>query len=103
MFFLVWRGYGLLGLVPPILGLVALGFLSDYSIKVAVLGAALAITIFGAGLAVTGWWLNRNGNHHSLYGLPLWFWAGLEAILGLTLAGWVVLQVINYGWNGDFR
>jgi hypothetical protein len=103
MFFLVWRGYGLLGLIPPILGLVALGFLSEYPIKVAVLGAGLAIAIPGLTLAVAGWLLNRNGNRHSLYGLPLWAWGGVEVLLGLFLAGYVGLQVAKYGWKGDFR
>jgi hypothetical protein len=103
MFFLVWRGYGLLGLVPPILGLVALGFLSDYPIKVAMLGTGLTIALTGLALAVAGWLLNRNGNLHSLYGLPMWVWGGLEAILGLILAGYVGLQVAKFGWQGDFR
>jgi hypothetical protein len=103
MFFIVWRGYGLLGIIPPILGLVALGFLAEYPIKVAVLGAGLAVLITGFALAVAGWLLSRNGTRHSLYGLPLWLWGGLEGILGVALSVYVVLQVVNYGWGGDFR
>ena len=103
MFFIIWRGYGALALIPPILGLIALGFLSDYSIKVSMLGTALGIAIPGAALAVLGWRLNRLGNLHSLYWIPLWFWGGLQALLGLALAAFVASQVFEYGWQGDFR
>jgi hypothetical protein len=101
MFFFVWRGYGLLGFIPPLLGLVALGFLSDYPIRVAVLGAGLAIAIAGLAVGFVGWVLNRKGNYHSLYGLPLWVWGGVEMILGLVLAIWVAVLVTRSGWKKD--
>ena len=103
MFFLVWRGYGLLGLIPLLLGMVAFGFLAEHPIKVATLGAGLALASSGLAVAVGGWVLNRDGNRHSLYGLPLWVWGGAEVILGLILAGYVMLQVSQFGWQGDFR
>jgi hypothetical protein len=103
MFFLVWRGYGLLGLIPPVLGLVAFGFLAENPIKVATLGAGLTITMTGIAVAVAGWFLNRNGNRHSLYALPMWVWGGGEVVLGLILAGYVMFQVFQFGWKGDFR
>src|SRR5262249_23034210 len=83
-FFIVWRGYGLLGLIPPVLGLVALGFLAENPIKVAVLGAGLTIALTGLAVGIGGWVLNRKKgtNAHSLYGLPLWVWGGLEVFLG---------------------
>jgi hypothetical protein len=101
VYYFSWRGYGPLGFIPPILGLVAFGFLSDYPIRVAVLGAGLAIAITGMAVAVLGWVLNRNGNHHSLYDLPLWVWGGVETILGLVLAGWVGFLVVQSGWKKD--
>jgi hypothetical protein len=101
MYYLEWRGYGLLGFVPPPLGLVAFGFLSHHPIRVAALGAGLAIAVAGISVAVVGWVLNRYGNFHSLYSLPLWVWGGVETILGLVLAGWVAYLVAQSGWKRD--
>jgi len=103
MFFLVWRGYGLVALIPPVLGLIALGALADHSIKVACLGVGLTVAVTALAASIAGWVLNRNGNHHSLYGLPLWAWGGLEALLGLVLVSYVWMQVVKFGWQGDFR
>src|SRR4051794_24568924 len=100
MYFIEWRGYGLLGLLPPVLGLIALGFLvDDHTFRGAALGAGVAIAATGAALAVGGWYLNRAGNHHSLYGLPLWAWGGVYALLGLGLTGWILVLVQASGWK----
>jgi hypothetical protein len=101
MYYIAWRGAGLLGFVPPILGLVALGFLADYPIRVALLGAGLAIALTALAVGVAGWILNRKGNLHSLYGLPLWVWGAVQMILGLALAGWIGFIVSQSGWKKD--
>jgi hypothetical protein len=103
MFFVVWRGCGLAGFLPPVMGLIALGALSDRPFKVAAMGAGVVIAVTGLGAAGAGWIMNRNGNRHSLYGVPLWVWGGIEGILGLVLVDYVTLQVSRYGWKGDFR
>jgi hypothetical protein len=100
MYFIEWRGYGLLGIVPLIVGVVTLGFMIDFDFKAAALAGVLVMALAGAGMAVLGWVLNRHGNHHSLYGLPLWVWGAASVVLGLTLAGMVAASVIQSGWKG---
>jgi len=100
MYFIVWRGLGVLGIAPPALGLAALGFLIDYPLQFAELGGCLTLAVAGAILGVAGLWLDRRGNHHSLYELPLWVWGFGYAVLGLGLAGWVAYHVSQHGWKG---
>jgi hypothetical protein len=99
MYFLVYRGLGVLGIAPPVLGLAALGFLIDHPLKFAELGGAFALAIAGAILAVTGLCLDRRGDRHSLYELPLWVWGIGYVVLGLGLAAWMAYDVSQHGWK----
>ncbi len=58
------------------------------------------MAITGAILAITGRWLNRAGNHHALYALPLWIWGLLFVVLGMGVSGWVGFHVGAHGWRG---
>jgi hypothetical protein len=100
MYYIEWRGYGLLAILPPILGLVVLGFMVEgHSFRAAALGATITMAVTGAALAVAGWVLNRAANRHSLYGLPMWVWGAVYALIGLGLSGWIGFLVFESGWK----
>ena len=86
----------LLALIPPILGLIALGFLSDYSIKVSMLGTALGIAIPGAALAVARVEARTaSGTSTPSTGYRCGSGVGSQALLGLALAAFVAVAGVR--------
>ncbi len=101
MFFVEWRGYGLLGFVPLPFGLIALGALADadYTFSAAALAAGLTYVLAGAGLWLAARHLRKPTQPDDLYYIPLWFWGVLYIVLGLVIAAWTGLDVSRHGWR----
>lgn len=96
--FLIWRGRGLLALVPAILLLGSCGGLIGFEQRWPMLVGVTASLLIGGAVCVhygTRW--NRRGVEHSLYFIPLqaWGWACLALL--------AVPAMLSFGFGAAAR
>ena len=78
---IVWRGLGFLVPVPVLLALlIASQFPAHES-----LAGGIALLVSAAPMWFMGKRLNRESNVHSLYGIPMQYWAIVIAISGVLV------------------
>jgi hypothetical protein len=100
MILLVWRGWGLLGIIALFLPLAScVGFLEAWP-GLAFLFAGL--TLFGGGIVCRyfGRRWNRIGNEHTLYNVPLQVWGWIYIAVGGLMAVVGIVGAIRKGGFG---
>jgi hypothetical protein len=99
VYYVSYRGLGLLGALPPVVGMTALAAMTEHTFRAAAMTAGVAIAVTGLALAAADRLVRKEGHRNSLYGIPLWFWGVLWTLGGAALAGWMGLLVSQTGWR----
>jgi hypothetical protein len=99
VYYVSYRGLGLLGFVPPVVGMAGLAAMMERTFTAAALTAGVCIGVSGLALAAADRLVRKEGHRNSLYGIPLWAWGVLWALLGAALAGYMGYQAATVGWK----